>query len=126
MTLMSLSQGSGVFKVGIAVAAPTDWRYYDTVYTERFMRTPQENKDGYDKSSVFNRIDKLHGRLLLVHGTADDNVHYRNMAEYCEALVQHDKQFDMMLYTNRNHSIFGGNTRNHLYRKLTDYIKENL
>lgn len=126
MTLMCLSQGSNVFKVGIAVAAPTDWRYYDTVYTERFMRTPQQNKDGYDRSSAFSRIDKLHGRLLLVHGTADDNVHYRNMAEYCEALVQHDKQFDMMLYTNRNHSIFGGNTRNHLYRKLTDYIKENL
>lgn len=126
MTLMSMSQGSNVFKAGIAVAAPTDWRYYDTVYTERFMRTPQENEDGYNKSSAFNRADRLHGRLLLVHGTADDNVHLRNMAEYAEALVQKGFDFDMMVYTNRNHSIFGGNTRNHLYNKLTNFIKENL
>lgn len=126
MTLMSMSQGSNVFKAGIAVAAPTDWRFYDTVYTERFMRTPQENKEGYDKASAINRIDKLHGKLLMVHGTADDNVHYRNMAEYCEELVQHDKYCDMQIYTNRNHNIMGGNTRNHLYKKLTNYIKENL
>ncbi|HIS09945.1 MAG TPA: S9 family peptidase [Candidatus Avibacteroides excrementipullorum] len=126
MTLMSMSQGSNVFKAGIAVAAPTDWRFYDTVYTERFMRTPQENKEGYDKASAINRIDKLHGKLLMVHGTADDNVHYRNMAEYCEELVQHDKSCDMQIYTNRNHNIMGGNTRNHLYKKLTNYIKENL
>lgn len=126
MTLMSMSQGSNVFKAGIAVAAPTDWRFYDTVYTERFMRTPQENKEGYDKASAINRIDKLHGKLLIVHGTADDNVHYRNMAEYCEELVQHDKYCDMQIYTNRNHNIMGGNTRNHLYKKLTNYIKENL
>ena len=126
MTLMSMSQGSKVFKAGIAVAAPTDWRFYDTVYTERFMRTPQENKEGYDKASAINRIDKLHGKLLMVHGTADDNVHYRNMAEYCEELVQHDKYCDMQIYTNRNHNIMGGNTRNHLYKKLTNYIKENL
>ena len=126
MTLMSMSQGSNVFKAGIAVAAPTDWRFYDTVYTERFMRTPQENKEGYDKASAINRIDKLHGKLLMVHGTADDNVHYRNMAEYCEELVQHDKYCDMQIYTNLNHNIMGGNTRNHLYKKLTNYIKENL
>ena len=126
MTLMSMSQGSNVFKAGIAVAAPTDWRFYDTVYTERFMRTPQENKEGYDKASAINRIDKLHGKLLMVHGTADDNVHYRNMAEYCEELVQHDKYCDMQIYTNRNHNIMGGSTRNHLYKKLTNYIKENL
>ena len=126
MTLMSMSQGSNVFKAGIAVAAPTDWRFYDTVYTERFMRTPQENKEGYDKASAINRIDKLNGKLLMVHGTADDNVHYRNMAEYCEELVQHDKYCDMQIYTNRNHNIMGGNTRNHLYKKLTNYIKENL
>lgn len=126
MTLMSMSQGSNVFKAGIAVAAPTDWRFYDTVYTERFMRTPQENKEGYDKASAINRIDKLHGKLLIVHGTADDNVHYRNMAEYCEELVQHDKYCDMQIYTNRNHNIMGGSTRNHLYKKLTNYIKENL
>lgn len=126
MTLMSMSQGSDVFKAGIAVAAPTDWRYYDTVYTERFMRTPQENGEGYDKSSAFSRAGKLHGRLLLVHGTADDNVHLRNMAEYTEKLVQLGIDFDMMVYTNRNHSIAGGNTRNHLYNKLTKFLKENL
>lgn len=126
MTLMSMSQGSGVFKAGIAVAAPTDWRYYDTVYTERFMRTPQENGEGYDKSSAITRAENLKGKLLLVHGTADDNVHLRNMAEYTEHLVQLGIDFDMMVYTNRNHSIYGGNTRNHLYNKLTNFIKENL
>lgn len=126
MTLMSLCQGSGVFKVGIAVAAPTDWRYYDTVYTERYMRTPQENEDGYNKSSVFDRLAKMKGKLLLVHGSADDNVHLRNMMELSEAMVQCGIDFDMMVYTNRNHGIFGGNTRNHLYNKLTDYIKNNL
>lgn len=126
MTLMSMCQGAKVFKVGIAVAAPTDWRYYDSVYTERYMRTPQENDTGYDKSSVFSRIDKMHGKLLLVHGSADDNVHLRNMMEFSEALVQEGIDFDMMVYTNRNHGIAGGNTRNHLYNKLTNYIKANL
>ncbi len=126
MTLMSLCQGSGVFKMGIAVAAPTDWRYYDTVYTERYMRTPQENGDGYDKSSVFSRIGNLKGKLLLVHGSADDNVHLRNMMELSEAMVQAGLDFDMMVYTNRNHGIAGGNTRNHLYDKLTRYVKDNL
>lgn len=126
MTLMSLCQGAGVFKMGIAVAAPTDWRYYDTVYTERYMRTPQENEEGYDKSSVFSRIGKLKGKLLLVHGSADDNVHLRNMMELSEAMVQAGLDFDMMVYTNRNHGIAGGNTRNHLYDKLTRYVKENL
>lgn len=126
MTLMSLCQGAGVFKMGIAVAAPTDWRYYDTVYTERYMRTPQENEEGYDKSSVFTRIGNLSGKLLLVHGSADDNVHLRNMMELSEAMVQAGLDFDMMVYTNRNHGIAGGNTRNHLYDKLTRYVKENL
>ena len=126
MTLMSLCQGAGVFKMGIAVAAPTDWRYYDTVYTERYMRTPQENEEGYDKSSVFTRIGNLSGKLLLVHGSADDNVHLRNMMELSEAMVQAGLDFDMMVYTNRNHGIAGGNTRNHLYDKMTRYVKENL
>ena len=126
MTLMRLCQGAGVFKMGIAVAAPTDWRYYDTVYTERYMRTPQENEEGYDKSSVFTRIGNLSGKLLLVHGSADDNVHLRNMMELSEAMVQAGLDFDMMVYTNRNHGIAGGNTRNHLYDKLTRYVKENL
>ena len=109
-TLMSMSDGSGAFKAGVAIAAPSDWRFYDTVYTERFMRTPKENADGYNAGSAISRASKLQGKLLLIHGTADDNVHYQNAAEYSEALVQANKQFDMQVYTNRNHSIFGGNT----------------
>ncbi len=126
MTIMSMSEGTPVFKAGVAVAAVTDWNYYDTIYGERFMRTPQENADGYRASSAFTRADKLHGRLLLVHGMADDNVHYQNCAEYAERLVQLGKQFDMQVYTNRNHSIFGGNTRMHLYTRLTEFFKQNL
>lgn len=126
MTLMSMSEGTPVFKAGVAVAAPTDWRFYDSVYTERFMRTPQENAEGYNASSAFTRADKLHGNLLLVHGMADDNVHFQNCAEYTERLVQLGKQFDMQIYTNRNHSIYGGNTRLHLYTRLTNFFKENL
>ena len=126
MTIMSMSEGTPVFKAGVAVAAVTDWNYYDTIYGERFMRTPQENADGYRASSAFARADKLHGRLLLVHGMADDNVHYQNCAEYAEHLVQLGKQFDMQVYTNRNHSIFGGNTRLHLYTRLTDFFNAQL
>ena len=126
MTLMAMSEGTPIFKAGVAVAAVTDWNYYDTIYGERFMRTPQENHDGYQASSAFTRADKLHGKLLLVHGMADDNVHYQNCAEYAEHLVQLGKQFDMQVYTNRNHSIFGGYTRMHLYTKLTNFFKENL
>lgn len=126
MTLMSMSEGRPVFKAGVAVAAVTDWNYYDTIYGERFMRTPKENGEGYKASSAITRADKLSGNLLLVHGMADDNVHYQNCAEYAEQLVQLGKQFDMQIYTNRNHSIFGGNTRLHLYTKLTNFFKNNL
>ena len=126
MTLMSMSEGTPVFKAGVAVAAVTDWNYYDTIYGERFMRTPQENADGYQASSAFTRAEKLHGDLLLVHGLADDNVHFQNCAEYAEHLVQLGKPFDMQVYTNRNHSIFGGNTRLHLYTKLTNFFNLHL
>ena len=126
MTLMSMSEGTPVFKAGVAVAAVTDWNYYDTIYGERFMRTPQENADGYRASSAFTRADNLHGDLLLVHGSADDNVHFQNCAEYAEHLVQLGKQFDMQLYTNRNHSIYGGNTRMHLYTRLTNFFNTHL
>ena len=126
MTLMSMSEGTPVFKAGVAVAAVTDWNYYDTIYGERFMRTPQENADGYRASSAFTRAENLHGDLLLVHGSADDNVHFQNCAEYAEHLVQLGKQFDMQLYTNRNHSIYGGNTRMHLYTRLTDFFNTHL
>ena len=125
-TLMSMSDGSGAFKAGVAIAAPSDWRFYDTVYTERFMRTPKENGDGYNAGSAISRASKLQGKLLLIHGTADDHVHYQNAAEYSEALVQANKQFDMQVYTNRNHSIFGGNTRNHLMNRVANFFLENL
>ena len=121
MTIMSMSEGTPVFKAGVAVAAVTDWNYYDTVYGERFMRTPKEKA-----SSTFTRADKLHGNLLLVHGMADDNVHFQNCAEYAEQLVQLGKQFDMQVYTNRNHSIYGGNTRLHLYTRLTNFFNKEL
>ena len=125
-TLMAMSEGTPVFKAGVAIAAPTDWRLYDTVYTERFMRTPKENMEGYEASSAMNRVNNLHGALLLMHGTADDNVHLRNASEYSEALVQADKQFDMHIYTNRNHSIRGGNTTKHLLTRVTNFFIEHL
>lgn len=125
-TIMSMSEGSNVFKAGIAVAAVTDWKYYDSIYAERFMRTPKENPEGYKASSAFTRAEKLYGKLLLVHGTADDNVHFQNCTEYSEQLVQLNKQFNMQIYTNRNHSIYGGNTRLHLYTRLSDFMKSNL
>ena len=116
-TLMSMSEGRPVFRAGVAIAPPTCWRYYDTIYTERYMRTPQENPQGYDEVNPIARAPQLHGALLVCHGLADDNVHYQNSAEYVEALVQADKDFRQLVYTNRNHSIFGGNTRNHLFRQ---------
>ena len=125
-TLMAMSEGTPVFKAGVAIAAPSDWRFYDTVYTERFMRTPKENMEGYEASSAMNRVNNLHGALLLMHGTADDNVHLRNASEYSEALVQADKQFDMHIYTNRNHSIRGGNTTKHLLTRVTNFFIEHL
>ena len=124
-TLMSMSEGRGVFAAGVAVAPPTSWRFYDTVYTERFMRTPNENKEGYDVSPI-GRANQLQGHLLLCHGMADDNVHYRNIAEYSEALVQADKDFKELAYTNRNHSIYGGNTRHHLFRQITNWFVDYL
>ena len=124
-TLMSMSEGRPVFYAGVAVAPPTSWRYYDTVYTERFMRTPKENQEGYDCSPI-TRAKNLSGSLLIIHGLADDNVHFRNVAEYTEALVHADKDFRQLTYTNRNHSIYGGNTRNHLYRQLINHFKDSM
>lgn len=126
MTIMSMSEGTPIFKAGAAVAAVTDWRFYDTVYVERFMRTPQQNAEGYKAGSAFTRAANLNGRLLLVHGMADDNVHFQNCAEYSECLVQANKQFDMQVYTNRNHGIYGGNTRYHLFTRLTEFFLNNL
>lgn len=124
-TLMSMSEGRGVFRAGVAIAPPTNWKYYDSVYTERYMRTPKENPDGYATNPI-ERAAKLHGALLICHGTADDNVHPQNTYEYSEALVQADKDFRELFYTNRNHSIFGGNTRNHLLRQVAQFFKTEL
>ena len=124
-TLMSMSEGRPVFRAGVAVAPPTNWKYYDSIYSERYMRTPQENPDGYAVNPI-QRADQLHGALLICHGTADDNVHPQNTYEYVEALVQADKDFKENLYTNRNHSIYGGNTRTHLLRQIAQFFEQEL
>ena len=124
-TLMSMSEGRNVFKAGVAVAAPTHWKYYDTIYTERFMRTPKENADGYAINPIA-RAEQMHGALLLCHGLADDNVHPQNLFEYSERLVQTGKDFRELVYTNRNHSIYGGNTRYHLYKQIVDFFVNEL
>lgn len=124
-TLMALGEQQSPFAAGVAVAAPSSWRYYDTVYTERYMRTPGENAEGYADCPI-SRAARINVPLLLVHGTADDNVHYRNAAEMSEALVQADKDFEMQVYTNRNHFIVGGNSRHHLFRRITDFFTRTL
>lgn len=126
MTSLAMTKGADVFKMGIAVAPVTNWRYYDNIYTERFMRTPQENADGYDDNSPINHVDKLKGNYLLIHGSGDDNVHVQNTMEMVKALVKADKDFDLFIYANKDHGIYGGNTRNHLFRMMLDYTKDNL
>lgn len=125
-TLMSMSRGNGVFKAGVAIAPVTDWRFYDSVYTERFMRTPQENETGYDISSPLKLVNNLQGHLLLVHGTSDDNVHFQNSMYYAKALEDAGKQFDMQVYPDKNHSISGVATRMHLYNRIIDFLNKNL
>jgi dipeptidyl-peptidase-4 len=126
MSSLAITKGHEYFNLAIAVAPVTNWRFYDSIYTERFMRTPQENASGYDDNSPINFVDQLEGDYLLVHGSADDNVHLQNTMEMVEALVQADKQFDLFIYPDKNHGIYGGNTRYHLYTKMTDFILENL
>ncbi|MBR5493573.1 MAG: S9 family peptidase [Alistipes sp.] len=126
-TIMSMSQKDAVFKAGVAIAAPTDWRFYDTVYTERYMRTPKENKEGYDLGSAVQHAADLNGKLLLIHGTADDNVHFRNMLRYAHAVNQAGKMVEMALYPDSNHSIyFGARTRMHVFERLSKFFIENL
>ena len=125
-TLMAMSVGNGTFKAGIAVAPPTDWKYYDSVYTERFMRTPKENFEAYAATSPIRLAKDLQGKLLLIHGTADDNVHFQQTMDYAESLVQAGKQFEMQVYKDRNHSIYGGNTRYHLYTRMSNFLFDNL
>lgn len=126
MSSLCLLKGAEYFKAAIAVAPVTNWRYYDSIYTERYMQTPQENPDGYDDNSPINHVEKLKGAYLLVHGMADDNVHLQNTTEMINALVAADKQFDLFVYPNKNHGIYGGNTRYHLYQQMTNFLKENL
>lgn len=126
MVLWTMSTGEPIFKAGISVAPVTDWRLYNTAYTERFMRTPEENTDGYERSSAIRQAEKLNGRLLLIHGTADDNVHVQNTYLYTEALVAAGKQFDMQIYTDKNHSITGSQTRRHLYTRKVEFLEKNL
>jgi len=119
-------QGNDVFKMAIAVAPVTNWRFYDSVYTERYMQTPQENASGYDQNSPINHVSKLKGKFLLIHGSGDDNVHVQNTMQMMEALIQANKQFDSQIYPDKDHGIYGGNTRVQLYTKMTNFIKENL
>ncbi|MBL7885464.1 MAG: S9 family peptidase [Flavobacterium sp.] len=126
MSSNCLFKGADVFKMAIAVAPVTNWRFYDSIYTERYMQTPQENPSGYDENSPINHVSKLKGNFLLIHGTADDNVHVQNSMQMIEALVQANKQFDWAIYPDKNHGIFGGKTRIQLYNKMTNFIKEKL
>ncbi|MCC6702864.1 MAG: S9 family peptidase, partial [Fluviicola sp.] len=126
MASLGMTKGADVFKMGIAVAPVTNWRYYDNIYTERFMRTPKENAAGYDENSPVNHVSKLKGKFLLIHGSGDDNVHYQNSMELITALVNANKQFDLFIYPNKNHGIYGGNTRNHLFNMMLNYTLENL
>ena len=126
MSTLCITKGADYFKTAIAVAPVTTWRYYDNVYTERFMRTPQENPSGYDDNSPINHVEKLKGNYLLVHGTADDNVHFQNAVDLMTALIKANKQFEQFSYPNKNHSIYGGNTRYHLYTLMTDFILRKL
>lgn len=119
-------KGNDIFKTAIAVAPVTSWRFYDSVYTERFMQTPQENASGYDENSPINHVSKLKGNFLLIHGTADDNVHVQNSMTMIEALVQANKQFDWAIYPDKNHGIYGGKTRIQLFTKMTNYLEEKL
>lgn len=126
MTALALTKEADLFRMGISVAPVTNWRYYDTVYTERFLKTPQENPSGYDDNSPVQFADKLKGKLLLVHGTGDDNVHFQNSVAFTDAMIKANKDYQTLYYPNRNHGIYGGNTRLHLYRQMTNFILENL
>jgi len=126
MSSLSMFRGAGVFKAALAVAPVTDWRFYDTIYTERYMRTPQENPAGYGEGAPLAYADSLKGHFLLVHGTGDDNVHFQNSVRLVERLEAANKQFDMRIYPNKTHSIAGGSTRENLYGLFTAWLEQNL
>ncbi|NJN34914.1 MAG: S9 family peptidase, partial [Saprospiraceae bacterium] len=126
MSSLCILKGNDVFKTAIAVAPVTNWKWYDTIYTERFMQTEAENAKGYANNSPVNFADRLKGNYLLIHGVADDNVHFQNTVEMADALIKANKQFDTYFYPNRNHGIYGGVTRLHLYNKMTNFLMEKL
>ena len=126
MSSLCITKGADIFSLAVAIAPVTNWRYYDNIYTERYMQTPQENQSGYDDNSPINHVEKLKGHYLLIHGSADDNVHVQNTYEMVSALVKENKQFELFIYPDKNHGIYGGNTRYHLYKKITNFILKNL
>ncbi len=126
MTSLAMTKNADLFKMGVAVAPVTNWRYYDSVYTERYLKTPQENPGGYDDNSPVQFAQNLKGKFLLVHGTGDDNVHFQNSIAFVEALIKANKDYQTLYYPNRNHGISGGNTRLHLYRQMTNFVTQNL
>lgn len=126
MSSTCLTKGADVFKAAIAVAPVTNWRFYDNIYTERYMQLPKDNADGYDSNSPINMVEKLKGKYLLVHGTGDDNVHFQNSVEMVEKMVEQNKPFQSAYYPNKNHGIYGGNTRLHLFTLMTNFLLENL
>ena len=123
---LAITKGADIFKLAIAVAPVTNWRFYDNIYTERYMQKPENNSSGYDDNSPINYVDKLKGKYLLIHGSADDNVHIQNTYEMTSALIKANKQFDLFIYPDKNHSIYGENSRLHLYNMMTDFILDNL
>ena len=126
MSSLCLLKGNDVFKAAIAVAPVTNWKWYDTIYTERYMRTASENPEGYEQNSPVNFADRLKGNYLIIHGMGDDNVHFQHTAEMVNALIAANKQFDTYFYPNRNHGIYGGPTRLHLYTKMTQFLHDKL
>ena len=126
MAAMCITKGADYFKTAISVAPVTQWDFYDSIYTERYMRTPKENRDGYTQGSPINYADLLKGHYLLIHGTSDDNVHFQNSIEWIKALQKANKPFSLMIYPDRNHGIYGGNTRYYLFNELTNFLSANL
>ena len=123
---LAITKGADIFKLAIAIAPVTNWRFYDNIYTERYMQKPENNSSGYDENSPINYVDKLKGKYLLIHGSADDNVHIQNTYEMTSALIKSNKQFNLFIYPDKNHSLYGGKTRYHLYNMMTNFITENL
>ena len=126
MSSLALTKGAGVFKMGIAVSPVTNWRFYDTIYTERYLQTPQLNPDGYDLNSPSTYADRLQGRFLLIHGTGDDNVHVQNSIVLQDALINAGKRFESFFYPDKQHAIAGPVTKHHLYTMMLKFVENNL